>query len=220
MFAEKYGEVVLLSHGLSLFPTDAGVESSPVSFLSIGPRTSRRERSCAFAPEHFSQLPFIHYSPQLWRCKKKKSISLPIMVFLACLHTLALVPSPPPDLVRAVLKWLPAPCCFTSATFSRCGRITMGVRRRFDAHTLSEWACHTWLAAEGRVNRSERAPVYQSVQWRSRAALHCGATKADKVSHPKGYCCVNFCWTAVTATGVTLFFKIAPTVRKWCNIRI
>lgn len=163
MFAEKYGEVVLLSHGLSLFPTDAGVESSPISFLSIGPRTSRRERSCAFAPEHFSQLPFIHYSPQLWRYIKK-NISLPIMVFLACLHTLALVPSPPPDLVRALLKWLPAPCCFASATFSRCGRITVGVRRRFNAHTFSEWACHTRLAAEGRVNRSERAPVYQSVQ--------------------------------------------------------
>lgn len=114
------------------------------------------------------------------------------MVVLACLHTLALAFSPPPDLAHAILKWLPAPCCFASATFSRCGRITMGVRRRFNAQTLSEWACHTRLAAEGRVNRSERAPVYLSRLCRCRAALHCRATKADTVSHPKGYCCVNF----------------------------
>lgn len=138
MFAEKYGEVVLLSHTLSLFPTDAGVETSFDFLLIDGPPNimPRMKLQVIF---HSCLSFIIHHSYE----GVKKKLLLPILVFLACLHTLPLVLSPPPDPVCVVHKWLRAPCCFASATFSRCCSITVGVQRRFNAHTLCQWVCHT-----------------------------------------------------------------------------
>lgn len=171
----------------------------------MGLQTSRREWNCTFAPEHFSQLPFIHYSTQWWTCKKKKILLLPIMVILACLHTLPLVLSPPPDPVCVVHKWLPAPRCFASATFPRCCRITAGVRHRFSAPALCQRARHTRLAAKGRVSRSKHTPVYQSIQRRRRVPSTAGLQRLTK-SPSKGLLLCQLCWTDVTTTAVTLFF--------------
>lgn len=191
MFAEKYGEVVLLSHRLSLFPADAGLESSHYFLLIDGLPNITQRMKLHFCSRTFFTVAFHSLFTTVMKVLKKK-ILLPIMVFLACLHMLPLVLSPPPDPVRVVHKWQPAPCCFASATFSRCCSITVGVRHRFNAPALCQRACHTRLPAKGRVNRSKHTPVYQSIQRRCRAAIHCGTAKADKVPHPKGYCCVNF----------------------------
>lgn len=75
MFAEKYGEVVLLSHGLSLFRADAGVESSHYFLLIDGLPNITQRMKLHFCSGTFFTVAFHSLFTTAMKVLKKKNLA-------------------------------------------------------------------------------------------------------------------------------------------------
>lgn len=87
MFAEKYGKVVLLSNTLSLFPTDAGVESSLDFLLIDGPPNIMPRMKLHFCSRSFFTVAFHSLFTIVMKVLKKKKKTLAANISLSRLSS-------------------------------------------------------------------------------------------------------------------------------------